>query len=137
MDVAALLVGWVRHQPQFVVGGNEAGMVLGGDVRAADVAVWRRADVGPPTGRFRRAAPVLAVEVAGQEEGESELRAKARWYLDRGVEVVWLVLPELRSVIVITNAGETRHGTGERLSEQPTLPGLAALVDDFFIQLAR
>jgi hypothetical protein len=32
--------------------------------------------------------PVLAVEVTGREEGERQLRDKARWYLGAGVPVV-------------------------------------------------
>jgi Uma2 family endonuclease len=97
-DVTTELGNWVRAHPEFVVGSNEAGMLLGGEVRAADVAVWRRSDVDPPTGKLRRVAPVLAVEVAGEDEGEDDLREKARWYLGHGVAVVWIVLPEHREL---------------------------------------
>ncbi len=93
VDVIATLRTWQESHREFLVGGNEAGMLLGGDVRAADAAIWRRAEVGGiPTG-YLRVAPVLAVEVGGQEEGEPELRAKAAWYLARGVALVWLVMP--------------------------------------------
>jgi Uma2 family endonuclease len=81
-DVTTVLGNWVRTHPDFVVGSNEAGMLLGVEVRAADAAVWRRSDTGPPAGKLRRVAPVLAVEVAGEDEGEQELRDKGRWYLD-------------------------------------------------------
>jgi hypothetical protein len=36
----------------FVVGTNEAGMKLGGAVRGADAAVWRKADVGSASGEL-------------------------------------------------------------------------------------
>ena len=69
--MVATLVNWVRAHPEFVVGTNEAGMRLGDDTRAADAAVWRRADTrrGDPGLRF--VPPVLAVEVTGREEGSN------------------------------------------------------------------
>ncbi len=140
-DVCAAVTGvlftWVKSHPDFVVGSNEAGMILGGDARAADGAVWRRADAGPRTGRFRRTPPVLAVEVAGQEQGEAELSVKARWYLDAGVEVVWLVLPDAREIVELTRSGAVRHVRGTRLRPRPSLPDLEPEVDDFFLQLDR
>lgn len=135
VDAAFLLREWSGAHPEFVVGANEAGMILGGETRAADVARWRKADLGPHTGGYRRVAPVLAVEIAGQDEGETELAAKARWYLEHGVAAVWIVLPELREVIAITTAGETRHRMGERLPSHPGLPGLEPEVRQFFTQL--
>jgi Uma2 family endonuclease len=138
-DVAASVVGlldrWGELHPDFVIGGNEAGMLLGEEVRAADAAVWRRQSTGPRTGGYRRVAPILAVEVAGQDEEEAELQTKARWYLDHGVEVVWLVLPETREVVVVETATERRHGLGAALSEHPHLPDLVPTVDRFFRQL--
>jgi len=123
--VAGLLDRWVDEQPEFVFGANGAGMVLGGDVRGADAAVWRRDALGPYTGGYRRVPPVLAVEVAGREQGEPELREKAAWYLSRGVKVVWLVLSDTREVVVLDTAGESRHRAGQSLPPCPELPGLA------------
>ena len=78
-DVCAAVVGelyaWVKSHPEFVVAANEAGMILGGDARAADAAVWRRDDTEPRSGGFRRSAPVLAVEVGGRDESEDGARA--------------------------------------------------------------
>jgi hypothetical protein len=50
VGVVGLLFDWVRTHPEFVVGGNETGIMFGRDVRAADAAVWRHADAGPLTG---------------------------------------------------------------------------------------
>jgi len=121
VDAAFLLREWSGAHPEFVVGASEAGMILGGETRAADVAIWRKADLGPHTGGYRRVAPVLAVEIAGQDEGETELAEKARWNLEHGVTAVWIVLPELREVIAITTTGETRPPDG-RASSVP-FPG--------------
>jgi len=136
-DLVIVLGVWGRSHPDFVVGTNEAGLLLGGASRAADGAVFRRADLGPPTGKFVRVPPVLAVEVSGPDEPEGSLREKARWYLDMGVAIVWLVLTDRREVVVITRAGGTRHGMGERLPADPRLPDLAPMVEEFFRQVGR
>jgi len=134
-DVVFVLRSWTSRVPGFVVGGNEAGMKLGGDVRAADAAVWRRADVGSPSGRVQSVPPVLAVEVAGQDEGETELLEKARWYARQGVPTVWLVLPDTREVVVLEGGRTLRCKAGETLPEVGALPGLRPLVDEMFRQL--
>ncbi|HKY39461.1 MAG TPA: Uma2 family endonuclease [Polyangiaceae bacterium] len=137
VDVVHLLRHWSETHPDYVVGGNEAGMKLGADIRAADAAVWRRASVGPSVGRLRHVPPTLAVEVAGQDEDEAVLREKAGWYLRSGVAVVWLVLPESREVAVLCSGGETRYQRDDRLTEMEELPGLAPKVARFFAQLDR
>lgn len=134
-DVVITLGGWVRRNPAFVLGTNGAGMRLQDATRAADAAIWRRADVGAHTGGLRRQPPVLAVEVAGQDDTESYLRDKARWYLAVGVELVWLVLPQSREVVVITAQGESRHAHDATLASHPALPGLAPAVRELFVQL--
>ncbi len=137
MDVAFVLRSWSETRPEFIVGGNEAGMKLGGDVRAADAAVWRAADVRERSGHVRSVPPVLAVEVAGEDEEEPVLREKARWSLEHGVSIVWLVLPDTREVIVLTPAGESRFGRGERLAASELLPGLEPDVSRLFVQIDR
>lgn len=132
-DVITELNLWRRSHPEFVVGGNEAGMLLGGEVRAADAAVWRRESRA--TGGFARSAPVLAVEVTGSDDSLERLREKARWYLDRGVETVWIVLPETRQVEAISAAGKVVIDQGGRLPDLVSLPGLSPLVADFFRRL--
>lgn len=137
VDTAYLLRTWSERLPAFIVGGNEAGMKLGGDIRAADVAVWRAADVGERSGRLRSVPPILAVEVAGDDEDESALTEKERWYLGHGVGVVWLVLPETREVVVIRDGRTERFGRGESLSATESLPGLEPEVARFFAQIDR
>ena len=137
VDVAFVLRSWSEIRPEFVVGGNEAGMKLGGDVRAADAAVWRAADLGPRTGHLRTVPPILAVEVAGEDEEERILREKADWYLDHGVSTVWLVLPETREVVVVTAGSETRCRSPDRLPSDEHLPGLEPEVARLFAQIDR
>jgi Uma2 family endonuclease len=137
MDVAFVLRSWSEARPEFIVGGNEAGMKLGGDIRAADAAVWRAADVGERSGRLRSVPPILAVEIAGEDEEEHVLRDKARWYLEHGVSVVWIVLPDSREVLVLDPAGERRFSRGGRLPSSDALPELEPEVTRFFAQLDR
>ncbi len=135
IDAGYLLRRWQEEHPDFVVRGNEIGVAWGPDKRGIDVAVWRRSDLDAPTWGFARVAPLLAVEVAGQDDREPYLREKAAWYLARGVKFVWLVLPEMREVIVLLGGQETRYRVGQRLAAHEALPGLAPAVADFFRQL--
>jgi Uma2 family endonuclease len=135
VSVGGVLWTWARSHRDFVVGGNEAGMVLEGDVRGADAVVFRRETVDTSERRYARIPPILAVEVEGREEGEVELRTKAAWYLERGVLVVWLVLDTTRDVVVIQPDRESRVAVGERLPPHPALPELEPDVADFFDQL--
>lgn len=88
-SVAGVLDRWLDDHPDFFVGANDAGMMFGRDVRGTEGAVFWRDALGPISGGYSRVPPILAVEVAGREEGEPELRVKAAWYLSRGVRVVW------------------------------------------------
>jgi Uma2 family endonuclease len=135
VDVVHLLRTWSESHAGFVVGGNEAGMKLGADIRAADAAVWLRAAVGPSVGRLRHVPPLLAVEVAGQDEDEAVLREKASWYLRQGVLVVWLVLPASREVVVVRDGTDSRHGAGDSLPPLAELPELVPAVARFFAQI--
>jgi Uma2 family endonuclease len=80
---------------------------------------------------------VLTVEIAGEDEDERFLRAKAHWYLGHGTQAVWLVLPESREVLVLRRDGENRHGRHERLPALQALPGLTPEVARFFVQIDR
>jgi len=135
-DLVFTLGHWVRSHPGFVFGTNEPGILLRDDVRAADAAIWRRAEARPASPGVSRVPPLLAAEVGGRDEGARELREKARWYLDVGVGVVWILLPKEREVLVVTPAGERRHQMGERLPPDPRLPGLAPQVDELFSQIS-
>lgn len=135
-DLVGELMAWRRNHPEFVVGTNEAGMILGGDVRGADGAVWKRDALGGNTGGFPRVAPVLAVEVAGRDDTVALLREKARWYLAHHVAVVWILIPGTRSALVVTDAGETAVPPGARIPPHTSLPGLEPRLEDLFRQVA-
>jgi len=135
-DVVGALHVWRRDHHDHVVGGNEAGVLLGGETRGMDAGVWRREDLSGYTGGLRRAAPMLAVEVSGKYDDEEALGEKARWYLAHGTAAVWLLFPRERRVRAVTPGGETTHGTGERLPSIPELPALEPTVDELFEQVS-
>lgn len=136
-DVAGTVHRWVTKQTEFLAGTNEAGMLFGRDARGADVAIWRRGDLGPLRKGFARVAPLLAIEVGGEDDSEQALRDKAAWYLAHGVGTVWLVLPDSREVVVIAEGVDERVPSGATLREPAGLPGLTPAVADFFIQISR
>jgi Uma2 family endonuclease len=134
-DVVTELNLWARARGEFVVGGNEAGMLLGGEVRAADAAVWARATSGSPATGFARTPPVLAVEVAGTDESVDDLAPKVAWYIAHGVRVVWVVVPAERFVVVTTREGSLTLPAEGRIPPHPSLPGLEPPAAAFFRQL--
>ncbi len=131
--IVAELAGWRSAHEGFLVGGNEAGMLLDDEVRGADAAVWVREK--PPEAGFARVPPILAVEVAGELDTLAYLEKKAEWYLAHGVEVTWIVMPQTRSVRVVTKSGHSDVRGEERIPERPSLPGLSPAVATFFAQL--
>jgi Uma2 family endonuclease len=131
IDVGTELNLWRRTHSEFIVGGNEAGMLLGREVRAADAAVWFGGS--PPRSGFARVPPILAVEVAGEDETLELLREKAHWYLAHRTEVVWIVVPLTRTVHVIDAKGAIE--VADQIPERPAMPGLSPLVADFFRQI--
>jgi Uma2 family endonuclease len=131
VDVSTELNLWRRTHSEFVVGGNEAGMLLEGEVRGADVAIWHA--TGAARRGFARVPPVLAVEVVGEDDDLDTLFEKATWYLAHGVVIVWIVDASTRSVHVVTS--DARAEVCDRLPESIQLPGLAPLVADFFRQV--
>src|SRR5262245_12421896 len=136
-DVATELGLWARTHREFLSATNEAGIVLGSNVRAADAALFRRDDTGPYTGGLRRVPPVLAVEVAGKDEALDRLLDKAREYLAHGVRIVWVLVPRSRRAVVVTSEGKAALGLGDRLPAHPSLSDLEPPVDDLFRQIGR
>lgn len=136
-DLLRVLGTWRQAHRDFKVGGNEAGMKLGNDRRGADAAVWRAEDVRGYAGRFRRAPPVLAVEVAGRDDTEESLREKASWYLTHGVGLVWLLFPRERRALWLTAAEEREVLPGARMPAHTALPDLEPLLDELFEQVSE
>lgn len=136
--VVFLLARWGEGRASFDVGGNEAGLFVGRDVRGADALVWARVNHSAPrTYQIPEGTPLLAVEVAGSSDAEDEsaLLRKGRAYLKQGVKTVWLVLPETREVVVLRGDRTRRFERGDALPTPPELPALTVAVDELFAVL--
>ena len=134
-DVVVTLGNWARAHPEFVLGTRGAAIQLEGTAQPADAAIWRREDLEGYVGGLRRVPPILAVEVAEDDETEDELREKAAWYLDAGVEAVWLVFCEAREVVAVAPSGARRVGADDTLPEVPGLIGLKPRARELLHQL--
>ncbi|MEW5858668.1 MAG: Uma2 family endonuclease [Cyanobacteriota bacterium] len=73
--------------------------------------------------------PLVAEIVSPTDLGE-DIFLKAREYLDSGCLEVWLVFPESRWVIVITQSQALMFTTGQVVSTQTVLSGFSVAVDE-------
>jgi hypothetical protein len=137
-DVVITLGSPVRARPQYVLGTNEAGMRLAGATRAADAAVWSRAELGAYTGGLRKQPPGLAVEGCRDGRGRGRTFAPYEGALvpGRGSRRRLARPAAVARVVVLTDARETRHRRGERLPQHAALPEPSPAVDDMFRQIA-
>lgn len=71
------------------------------------------------------------MSTASWEEHEATLREKARWYLEHGVETVWLVMPDAREVLVVTPRGHKRVASG-RVPAPASMPDCAPQLAELF-----
>ncbi|MGF1480769.1 MAG: Uma2 family endonuclease [Cyanophyceae cyanobacterium] len=72
----------------------------------------------------------LSAEIVSPTDLAEEVIAKAREYLQSGGEEVWLVFPENRWIIVVTQEARTIFVSGEVASTQKVLPGFTVAVDE-------
>ena len=84
------------------------------------------------------ALPEIAVEICSPGNTMTELREKAQRYLRFGSKLVWIILPDERSVEVcrMTESGEIERevfGADDTLSGAEALPGFTLNVSRIFI----
>ncbi len=96
---------------------------------APDVAFVSHARLSQqPEDGFLSVMPDLTVEIASPSDSLAQLRRKARFYLDNGSRVVWIVLPSQRGVDICRSATGARLdiefvGADGVLSGEEALPG--------------
>jgi Uma2 family endonuclease len=105
-------------------------------MRIPDVFLTRKASVDSlPVlkGAALQGAPELSVEVVSPSDTAYELDRRIHQYLKAGTQVVWVIYPESRRVIVHRNAGGlAEYTSGEAVAEPELLPGLRVEVDSIF-----
>lgn len=77
-------------------------------------------------------SPPLVGEIASPDDSAEELFAKAQEYLESGSEEVWLVFPESRRVLVLTQGQMLGFNVGDVVKTQLVLQGFSVAVDEFF-----
>lgn len=108
---------------EFVVGAD--------DTFIPDSCVIAINRLSPDEHKYIQGAPELAIEVVSPSESAAYLRIKTDAYLAHGSRSVWIVFPEVRSVMVYTG-DSIREIKGEQSIEDPLLPGFSCPVARFF-----
>lgn len=103
-------------------------------VRAPDVAFLSNADlIGKDTQKYIEGAPTLAVEVVSQHDSEEEIQEKADLFLEVGSQVVWIVYPRHRTVMVRTpDDSPIIYEMGQSIPGGDILPGFELPVAQIF-----
>jgi Uma2 family endonuclease len=87
----------------------------------------------PDDARFVDGAPVQAVEILSPSNTQKRMLAKVKEYLSAGVQLVWAVEPEFRTVTVYRPHAEPElFNVKQHLEGGPQLPGLRIAVADIF-----
>lgn len=115
--------------------------LMSGLVRIPDVAFisWdrlpgRRYPVAP----VPQLAPNLAIEVLSQSNTPGEMRVKRQDYFTAGVELVWEIDPDARTVAVYTSVTDvTTLTVADTLDGGTVLPGFTMPLRNLFAELDR
>ena len=133
-----LLDEYVEAHRLGVVCGAETGFILRRQpdtVRAPDVSVVRTEHV-PAAGNpdfYWPLAPDLAVEVLSPSERVRDVQAKLADYFAAGTQLVWVIDPRKRTVVVYRSLTEAiTLSESDELTGGTVLPGFACPVRRFF-----
>lgn len=125
----------------FVAGPDGPFALFPGLVRIPDVAFvsWDRTPGRVmPTAPVPRLAPNLAAEVLSEGNTPREMAAKRQNYFDAGVELLWEIDPEKRTVDVYTSPTDfVTLGAADVLDGGGVLPGYMLTVANLFGELDR
>lgn len=106
-------------------------VVSGNDDFIPDVSVLAISRLNPAQETYVHGAPELAIEVVSPNESAAHLRLKTEAYLANGSHSVWIVFPEVRSVMIYTRDSIHELKAGQP-STDPLLPGFSSPVSAFF-----
>jgi Uma2 family endonuclease len=137
MNVGRILSNFTVERNKGYVTGNDAGVILERDpdtVRGPDVAVYEDADSFDETHpKYGEVPPRLAVEVLSPNDRADRTQGKITDYLKTGVELVWVVDPEARTVTVYrADKGPHVFQEQDEITGEHVLPGFRCPVATFF-----
>jgi Uma2 family endonuclease len=122
-------IGWVATEVPIV-----CFPWLGQHGRRPDVAYFSHDRLAEPTDDPITVAPNLVVEVLSPNDDAIELDVKIEEYFRAGVELIWIVNPQLRTVRLHRadgSGGGILHET-DTIDGESVLPGFQAIIRDFF-----
>jgi len=124
------------HSLGFVTN-NDSGVILSRNpdtVRGPDVAYWSTTTLPePPREGYPTVVPDLAVEVLSPSDVFTAVQRKVQQYLRAGVRLVWILVPEDRSVTVFRTGREPLLlANGDTIDGEDVLPGFTSLVAELF-----
>ncbi len=138
MVLSQMLFTFVRERNLGLVCGDNTGYMLRrepGEVRVPDVSfiAWDRIPPGGlPEGSWQT-PPNFAVEVVSPSDSAREVHRKVLRYLDTGVQLVWAIWPDERTVTVYPEEGAIHERkAGDELDGGEVLPGFRVRVGDLF-----
>lgn len=140
-EVNYLLTRYTKEHgnPGVVTGADGSIKVLRKLVRIPDVAFvsWDRLPNGQvPLAKVPEVVPNLAVEVLSEGNTRREMDRKLKEYFLAGVDLVWYVDPDERTVRVFTSPDDVATLTEkDTLTGGAVLPGFAVPVADLFASL--
>lgn len=138
------------HLMKFITEDGRPGLLTGADgtikllkklVRIPDIAFvsWDRLpNRQAPLDRVPEVVPNLAVEILSKGNTAGEMQRKLKEYFLAGVELVWFVDPDRRTVTVYTSPDHPARLTeADTLTGGAVLPGFAVKVADLFASLPK
>lgn len=141
--ILSLLGDFVRkHNLGFIAGEAGTMEVLPDLVRIPDISflAWDRLPGRKiPREPIPKLAPNLAVEVLSDSNTPAEMKRKRRDYFEAGVDLVWEIDPETRSVVVWTSVrkSKTLADSEDTLDGGAVLPGFSTTLRELFKELDR
>ncbi len=138
--LSAALRGFIRPRNLGLVTGADGMMRLAsGLVRIPDVAfiAWSRLPGGRvPSEPIPDLAPDLAVEVLSASNTPGEMQRKRREYFEAGVQLIWLIDPDTRSVEIYADMeNATTLSEADVLDGGLVLPGFTLSLQELFTEL--
>jgi Uma2 family endonuclease len=138
--VAQQLWNWIDSQPEprgWILTGDarirfrdEPASVVGIDLAYISAGVVRQVTANTTV---IEVAPILAVEILSPSDTEEEINEKTDLYLERGVQVIWVIDPHDRTIIIYRpNVEPTMVTASQELTGEPELPGFRVAAGRLF-----
>lgn len=137
LKVGRKLGNFIEDNNLGTITSNDSGVILARNpdtVRAPDLAYWSYARLPePPQRGYPSVAPDLVVEVLSPSDVFLSVNKKVHEYLTAGVRLLWVLMPEDRSVTVYRHdRPSVLLANGDTLGGEGVLPGFSCLVGELF-----